>query len=234
MDVRFVKTRGSPASSEARVEGHAMSKPKTSTVQNGSPHLEALNKLQAICGAPALLPGEDRRAYENLWLGIAEATNAGDFLAYIDVDNLAASMWDEWRRRACTSGTLKAAIPAAIAKLLKTALDDRQAHEIAKDYADGADDYKKEVEARLAEMGYTLDDIRGVAFEIRIQEIESLDRLGAKGEWRRAAIRREMDRRREACAKRDADATGARGGEDAATNEDEWRDAGRPRREGGS
>lgn len=175
----------------------AAATPGDGAASDNRTHLAALREMQAIGGSPPLLPGEERAAYERLWLGVAAAFDPRDFLDYLDVQHDVDLRWDELRRRACAPGMLKAAIPQAIRQLLETAMDYRDANEISKAYADGDDDDRKEVEAQLAAMGYTDADIRGVAFAIRLREIETLERLGAKGDWRRRAIRLDLDRRRD-------------------------------------
>lgn len=171
-------------------------------------HAAQWRRLRDLSGPPPLLPGEDHDAYEALWMGIAVAMNPWDFVEVLDVQNLADATWNDWRRRRCELGVLKAAIPGAIARLLSRVMSPKTAEDLANSYLEGDEEERADVEAALADRGFTMDDVRGVAFEIRLLDLETLHNIGAKTQWRRGAIHREISRRRESLARlgRTADA----------------------------
>ena len=171
-----------------------MSKPVASTSAS-------ITRLD-VFGPPPLLGGEDAAAYNELLVRVSAAVKPTDIVEEIWVRDIVDLAWEVFRLRRIKAGLLAAATQNEIKRVLAEYLSDADAQELARNWTLNDKDARKEVQAYFDMVNLTLDGATARAFEMKIKNIELIDRMIASAEARRNIALREIERHRVSVAER--------------------------------
>jgi hypothetical protein len=177
--------------------------PSAFSAPNHSRHLPAGSApfaLAALFGAPPLIAGEDRAAYDELIGRIAAAVKPADVLEEIWVRDVADLAWEALRLRRLKASLMTASEHEGLARVLTPLLDAAEASVLAEQWAAREESAVARVETLLAGAGITTDAVAAQTLAARIDDIERIDRMSMLAEGRRAAALREIDRHRASLA----------------------------------
>jgi hypothetical protein len=156
--------------------------------------------LAALFGAPPLIAGEDRAAYDQLIGRVAAAVKPADVLEEIWVRDVADLAWEALRLRRLKASLMTATEHEGLARVLTPLLDAAEAGVLAEQWAAREESAVARVETLLTGAGITTDAVAAQTLAARIGDIERIDRMSMLAEGRRAAALREIDRHRASLA----------------------------------
>jgi hypothetical protein len=158
-------------------------------------------------GPPPLIVGEDPAAYAALWDRVANAVLPKDILEDIWLRDVVDLTWEVFRSRRLKAHLLHAAAHEGIKMVLAPLVWDKEyrakgsaAEELSELWARREENAVKEVNARLAAAGLTMDAVMAQTFAAKLDEVERIDRMIASAEARRNLVLREVERHRETLA----------------------------------
>jgi flagellin-specific chaperone FliS len=181
-------------------------KTSKSAVKSASPKQVSVVPVDFF-GPPPLLEGEDEAAYAGLLERVQEAVKPRDVLEQIATRDFVDITWEIFRLRRLREPVIIAGHADVIERMLKP-LYGYKADDIRNAWLRGDAEAIDKVAAMLAQCSYTLDDVHARALAARIDVIERLDRMVAQAEHRRRLVIGELDRRRDALARRLREAVG--------------------------
>ena len=161
-----------------------------------------------IFGPPSLLEGEDGPAYAGLLERVQEAVKPRDVIEQIAMRDFVDITWQIFRLRRLREPVIIERHSEVIKHMLAPIHGYTRAEQIREAWLRGEAEAINKVAAMLEQCGYTLDDVHARALAFRIDVIERLDRMVAQAEHRRRLVIGELDRRRDALARRLRDAAG--------------------------
>lgn len=148
-------------------------------------------------GPPALLNGEDEKAYSELLLQLSSAVQPVDTIEEIWVGEIVALTWEVLRWRRLKAALLDAQAPDGLKQILGRLMDEQDdADWLAERWARGHASAVKKVDSLLAKAGLTIDAVQAETLVLQFDAVERIDRLEATAEHRRNAILREIERHR--------------------------------------
>ena len=156
--------------------------------------------LQAILGPPALFDGEDENAYQELLARVQASVRPKDIIEEIWVRDVVDLTWDVLRLRRLKANIMVAATQRAIKKVLAPAIGLETAGKVSADWAARTPGSVDEFNEILTDMELSMDVVMAEALRMRLDDVESIDRLIVSAEARRNAVLREVDRHRVALA----------------------------------
>lgn len=171
------------------------------------PKLKELNpteisELSELLGPPPLLPGENEADYEALKMRIMAAVKPADAIEHLYVRDVTDLQWDLLRFRRLKSHLLSSSAPSGLAALMSarkyTPFNDAR----FASWLNNDPKAVKEIKALLTQWGLTEQDIHAQTMVKKINEFERLERMASSVEARRNAALRELERHREAVARR--------------------------------
>jgi hypothetical protein len=152
---------------------------------------------------PPLLPGEREADYVNLIARVVAVARPRDAIEEFLTRDVVDLTWETFRLRRVKAGILKASISTGVERVLddlgygpENSFDNTQ--NLAKKWAAGDKNARKEVQAALDKAGLTTDEVTAKTVESKLDSFERLDRMLASAEARRNNALREIDRHREA------------------------------------
>ena len=162
----------------------------------------SLNRVAGIAAAP-LLPGEQEPDYANLVARIVAVAQPSDAIEDLLTRDVIDLTWEIFRLRRVKAGILKASINTGVERVLDDLgygpeISFDYTEKLAKKWAAGDKNARKEVQAALDKAGLTTDDVTAKTLESKLDSFERLDRMLASAEARRNNALREIDRHREA------------------------------------
>jgi hypothetical protein len=155
-----------------------------------------------VFGPPPLLGGEDAAAYNELLVRVSAAVKPTDIVEEIWVRDIVDLAWEVFRLRRIKAGLLAAATQNEIKRVLAKFLSDGDAQEVARDWTLNDKNAREVVQAYFDMVSLTLDGATARAFEMKIKNIELIDRMIASAEARRNIALREIERHRVSVAER--------------------------------
>lgn len=174
--------------------------------------LEIPPELEEPTNGGVLSVFEDRTAYKQLMLQIASAVEPRDYVEWLWVKDVADNTWDILRARRAKAVRLSLARKTAIRDIIKihhsdgsfaAAIDiDDVQMDLARQVVDGDEHAQARFVGILKDIGLTEQSVMDAAYNSEVVHIERLQRLIDNAVGRRDSILREIDRRREAAAKR--------------------------------
>jgi hypothetical protein len=175
-------------------------------------------ETRALLGPAPITYLEDGDGYERILAQMAVAVSPQDFVEWIWVKDLVDLGWDAARARRAKSVRLVMARRDGIESILKAdgpggegfVMDDAFSAQ-ADRIMDGDRKEHKAFAATLERLGLTIEAASDAAYNTAIEDVERLQRLIDNADSRRDAVLREIDRRREAFAKRARTAVEAMG-----------------------
>ncbi|MDO8876418.1 MAG: hypothetical protein Q8M24_04595 [Pseudolabrys sp.] len=165
-----------------------------------------------LFGPPSLLFGESEATYNELFERVNEALKPADIFEEFEARDLTNAMMDSMRFARLKPALLSANMHTGMQRVLKPLCDlsaqiklDRpilDADKVAAAWAMGDPNMRKVVDALLDLSGLSMDAVTAETLSYEMEAFEGIDRLAMNADARRHAIRREIERRRE--AKREA------------------------------
>ncbi len=174
--------------------------------------LEIPPELEEPTNGGVLSVFEDKKAFKQLMLQIAAAVEPRDYIEWLWVKDVADNTWDILRARRAKAVRLSLARKSAIRDIIRIhsndgsfsmelELGDEQMAE-AQRVVDGDSRAKARFAVMLNTIGLTDQSVMDAAYNREIEHIERLQKLIDNAVARRDSILREVDRRRDATAKR--------------------------------
>jgi hypothetical protein len=152
-------------------------------------------------GPPALLNGEDDKAYDELLMQVSSAVKPADTIEEIWVGDIVALTWEVLRYRRLKAALLEARAQEGLCQILERLMDDLdQADLLAARWATRDASAVKEVDGLLAKAGLTMDAVTAETLVIAFREIEQIDQMEMTAEYRRNSALREIARHRKSFA----------------------------------
>ncbi len=167
--------------------------------------------IKELMPRPLLLPGESEDELKAFHQGFIEATNPSEIIEHVFVQEVSDYTWEMARFRRMKVSTINSARREAVEKILFPCLFDGErghtdsinlARVLAHGWSSGKDDVRKMAIEILDAHGYGESDIQAVCYSLRIDEIESIDRLISVSECRRNGALKELERHRDSTARR--------------------------------
>ncbi len=170
---------------------------------DGSPTVNALDRVIAIAPAPLLL-GEEEADYAEVAVRLVSAAKPRDAIEEFLIRDAIDLTWEILRLRRAKAGILKASMNTGVEGVLKALGFDQSmesrayARELSGRWMAGDKSARKEVEAALHKAQLSIDDVTAKTLEGNLVTFERLDRMLASVEARRNNALREIDRHRSA------------------------------------
>jgi len=162
-------------------------------------------ELQSVFGPPPLLDSEDEIAFYDLADRIRAAIAPRDIIEQMLARDVADLHWESLRLRRAKASMVRTNRQRGVESLLR-----RFDPSVARQLSDNPGQDPGVLEALLKRNNLNMDDAHAETLIQRLDEVERLDRLIVRLEARRNNILRELDRRREAEARRAGPAPAAR------------------------
>jgi hypothetical protein len=164
-------------------------------------------ELQEIFGPPPLYEGESEESYNHLHDRVRSAVLPEDVIEEIWVRDIVDLFWETLRLRRLKAKLMDAASSKGLERVLATLETDYFARDqLVKGWANGRADARKQVNQLLKKAGHDKAIIEAQTLAARLDDFERIDRLIMQSEARRNAVLREVDRHRDAVARRLGDA----------------------------
>jgi len=152
--------------------------------------------LQAFLGPPPLIYGEDRHAYDELLARVQASVRPKDIIEELEVRDVVDSVWEALRLRRLKANLLNATAPDAIESLLTPIIGFTPASEIAEKWAQRDPKSLEKLKSYLRQSELSMDVVMAQALQIRLNDIERIERMILNAGARRNAVLREIERRR--------------------------------------
>lgn len=150
----------------------------------------------ALFGAPPLLQGEDKAAYDGLLARISDAVNPMDVIEEIWVRDVVDLSWDVLRLRRLKASLITVSLHKGLARLLNPLMETPEARELSERWAARRPSAIKKVRSTLAAANLSMEDVTAEALALSLDDVEKIDRMIMMAETRRNSILREIDRHR--------------------------------------
>ena len=154
----------------------------------------------AIFGPPPVLLGEDERAYETLFRGVASGLNPTSFIEQIWIVDIADLTWEIIRLRKIKARLISDKVPDVLETLIEPEMrnhSDVAARKLVRKWMAGDPKAKARVEKILIETDSTIDSVYGQALVKDFNHIERIDEMITVIERRRNTVFHEIDRHRD-------------------------------------
>lgn len=161
-------------------------------------------ELQSLFGPPPILDTEDEIAFYDLADQIRAAIAPRDMIEHMLARDVADLHWEALRLRRAKTSMVRTNRERGVELLLR-----RYAPAVASELRDNPGQDPRVLEALLKDSNLDMDDAHAETLICRLDDIERLDRLIVRLEVRRNNVLRELDRRREAQARRARPTPGA-------------------------
>ena len=158
--------------------------------------------LDDLLGPPPVLPNESLVDYEGLKARLRAKIDPQDVLEEIWLRDILDLQWEVLRMRRLKSRLLGNSSPIGLESLLHRRVNYLDKDKLVEGWGRGDKESIKEVEAILKSRGLNLDDVDAHSLLKRLEPLESIDRMISQAEARRNNALREIERSREAAARR--------------------------------
>ena len=167
--------------------------------QDGSVEITELDEL---LGPPPLLHNESLVDYEGLKARLRAKIVPQDVLEEIWVRDILDLQWEVLRMRRLKARLLANSSPAGLESLLHRRINYSDVGKFVDAWGRGKKEDLREIEQLLETRGLSLDDVDAHSFLKRLEPLESIDRMISHAEARRNNALREIERAREAAARK--------------------------------
>jgi hypothetical protein len=164
--------------------------------------LERRHDLQSLLGSAPLLEGEDAAAYDELQRRVYSAVTPADILEEIWVRDVVDLVWETMRLRRLKAKLMQSASHEGLERLLKPLTGYWSNTDLVNDWVRRDRDAIKKVNSLLKQAGLDQEAIAAQTLAAKLDGVERIDRMIMQTEARRNAVLREVDRHREALARR--------------------------------
>ena len=172
--------------------------------------------METIIGPPQLLTGESEAAYRALFWELHAAVAPKDAIEELWVHDIVELVWENLRLRRLKARRMNAIAQGEAQTALARLLSDEPGYSIgssnlgwrttgndlAAKWARGEPGAVKRGDSLLAKAAIDNDEVMTHTLSVKRKEMERIDHMIMQGEVRRNSIVREIDRRREAAARR--------------------------------
>lgn len=188
----------------------ARTKAKSPPAKASQPY-QLPDALQDILAPTRLIRGEDVDAYDLLRYQLTKAIHPTDFVEWMWVSDLTDLIWEERRAKHARAVRLKLAKRQAIELLLRAVYPrNGEGHpqfefELEQDVSDiflGVQVPQEGFRQLCQKLGITNLDLFGLVYQAAAEDLDRLQKMGDRAASRRNLILREIDRRRDATARR--------------------------------
>jgi hypothetical protein len=164
-------------------------------------------KTTSISTVPALLQGEDRAAYEKLLTDVTAALSPADVIEELWVYDVADCGWEILRLRRLKADLIAANLHHGVEEVVKPlirgeGLDLYPESKLASDWRARKPEAMEQVDSLLKSSEQGMEAVVAQTFAIELEQIERIERMIMHAEVRRNAALRELDRHREALARK--------------------------------
>jgi hypothetical protein len=161
----------------------------------------------SISTVPALLQGEDRAAYEKLLTDVTAALSPADVIEELWAYDVANCSWEISRLRRLKADLIAANLHHGVEEVLKPlirgeGLDLYPESKLASDWRARKPEAMEQVDSLLKCSEQGMEAVVAQTFAIELEQIERIERMIMNAEVRRNAALRELDRHREALARK--------------------------------
>ena len=161
-----------------------------------------ITELDELLGPPPLLPNESLEDYEGLQAGLRAKIVPQDVLEEIWLRDVLDLQWEVLRMRRLKARLLANSSPSGLESLFHRRVNYYDFGKIVDAWGRGDKEDIKEIELLLKSRGLGLDDVDAHSLLKRLEPLESIDRMISQAEARRNNALREIERAREAAARR--------------------------------
>jgi hypothetical protein len=161
-----------------------------------------ITELDELLGPPPLLPNESLEDYEGLQAGLRAKIVPQDVLEEIWLRDVLDLQWEVLRMRRLKARLLANSSPSGLESLLHRRVNYSDVGKFVDAWGRGDKEDIKEIELLLKSRGLGLDDVDAHSLLKRLEPLESIDRMISQAEARRNNALREIERAREAAARR--------------------------------
>ena len=155
-----------------------------------------------MLGPPPLLPNESLVDYEGLKARLRAKISPQDVLEEIWLRDILDLQWEVLRMRRLKARLLTNSSPSGLESLLHRRVNYSDVGKFVDAWGRGNKEDIKEIELLLKSRGLGLDDVDAHSLLKRLEPLESIDRMISQAENRRNNALREIERAREAAARR--------------------------------
>lgn len=165
------------------------------------PHRTDDDSLVAL-GAPALLHGESRSAFDRVLADVRAAVGPTEIIEEFFVADVVTVVWEASRWRRLRDSLLSSSMANGLRDVLAPLTRSFASHGLVDRWYAREEAAVAEVDKLLAKAGLTMEDVMAQTLSKKLPDIERIDRMIASLEARRHATLRELDRHRSASAAR--------------------------------
>ena len=166
------------------------------------PTSAAVPDLKTLLGPPPLLEGEDHAAYDALYERVRTAVEPSDALEEFWARDVVDLLWETLRLRRLKVNFMNADAHQSVVRLIHPYVELSECSELAQGWARKDKTDMKRVLAILKRAGLDQEAIAASTLASELKTIECIDVMIARAEARRNAVLREVERHRDALAKR--------------------------------
>ena len=159
-------------------------------------------ELDELLGPPPLLPNESLVDYEGLKARLRAKVAPRDVIEEIWLRDILDLQWEVLRMRRLKARLLGNSSPAGLESLLVRRVPHHAREKLVEAWGRGDKEAIKEVLQILKQMGLNMDDVDAHSLLKRLDPLERIDRMISQAEARRNSALREIEKAREATAKR--------------------------------
>jgi hypothetical protein len=158
--------------------------------------------LHSLLGPPPLLEGEDASAYHTLKFRILSAVQPEDAIEEMWVRDIVDLLWETARLRRFKTKLMSVAAHQGLKSLLRHRIAFESSEHLAQGWARRDPAIVKDVKQNLRSVGLDEEAIAAQTLADQRDMFEKIDRMIMQTEARRHVVLREIDRRRDALARR--------------------------------
>ena len=159
-------------------------------------------ELEDLLGPPPLLPNESHADYEGLKARLRAKISPQDMLEEIWVRDILDLQWEVLRMRRIKARILSSSSPEGLESLLYRRVPYHAKDKLVEGWGRADKETIKEVGLVLKQRGLSLDDIDAHSLLKLLKPLEAIDRMISQAEARRNNALREIEKSREAAARR--------------------------------
>jgi hypothetical protein len=159
-------------------------------------------QLEDLLGPPPLLPNESHADYEGLKARLRAKISPQDMLEEIWVRDILDLQWEVLRMRRIKARILSSSSPEGLESLLYRRVPYHAKDKLVEGWGRADKETIKEVGLVLKQRGLSLDDIDAHSLLKLLKPLEAIDRMISQAEARRNNALREIEKSREAAARR--------------------------------
>lgn len=164
-------------------------------------------ELDILLGPPPLIEGEDASAYEGLRRRIRHSVAPQDVIEELWVRDVIDLLWETLRLRRLKAKLMHVADREAISRVLSPLVERDEGVALQRGWNAREKATVKRVERRLAAAGLDREAVHAKTLQLNIKVFERIDHMIMQCEARRNMVLREIDRHRDALARRLREAT---------------------------